>query len=113
MHELALTERMLELALTAAEQNGAERILRINIRLGVLSGVIPSCVEYYFRLQSKGTIAEGAELAMTAEPLRIRCRACGQESASDRTLLACPVCGSEDFQLLSGREYYVESLVAE
>lgn len=113
MHELALTERMLELALTAAEQNGAERILRINIRLGVLSGVIPSCVEYYFRLQSKGTIAEGAELAMTAEPLRIRCRACGQESASDRTLLACPVCGSEDFRLLSSREYYVESLVAE
>lgn len=113
MHELALTERMLELALKAAEQNGAERILRINIRLGVLSGVIPSCVEYYFRLQSRGTIAEGAELAMTAEPLRIRCRACGQESASDRTLLACPVCGSEDFQLLSGREYYVESLVAE
>lgn len=113
MHELALTERMLELALTAAEQNGAERILRINIRLGVLSGVIPSCVEYYFRLQSKGTIAEGAELSMTAESLRIRCRACGQESASDRTLLACPVCGSEDFQLLSGREYYVESLVAE
>lgn len=113
MHELALTERMLALALDAAEQNGAERILRINIRLGVLSGVIPSCVEYYFGLQSKGTIAEGAELAMTAEPLRIRCRACGRESSSGQALLACPVCGSEDFQLLSGREYYVESLVAE
>ena len=113
MHELALTERMLALALDAAENNGAERILQINIRLGVLSGVIPSCVEYYFGLQSKGTIAEGAKLSMTAEPLRIRCRACGAESASDSTLLACPVCGSEDFQLLSGREYYVESLVAE
>ena len=113
MHELALTESMLELALRAAEQNGASRILQINIRLGVLSGVVPSCVEYYFGLQSKGTIAEGAKLQMTAEPLRIRCRACGAQSASDRTLLACPHCGSEDFQLLSGREYFVESLVAE
>ena len=113
MHELALTERMLALALDAAERNGARRILRIDIRLGVLSGVVPSCVEYYFRLQSKGTIAEGAELDMTAVPLRIGCRSCGKESSSDRTLLACPVCGSEDFRLLSGREYFVESLVAE
>lgn len=113
MHELALTESMLRLALEAAEQGGAERILQINIRLGALSGVIPSCVEYYFALQSRGTIAEGARLNMTAVPLKIHCRSCGKESASHRPLFSCPCCGSEDFRLLSGREYFVESLVAE
>lgn len=113
MHELALTESMLRLSLEAAEKNGAERILQINIRLGVLSGVIPSCVEYYFGLLSRGTIAEGAKLHMEAAPLTISCRSCGARSESEHTLFACPACGSEDFRLLSGREYFVESLVAE
>ncbi|MBR2782625.1 MAG: hydrogenase maturation nickel metallochaperone HypA [Firmicutes bacterium] len=113
MHELALTEHMLELALQAAERSGAERILQIDIRLGVLSGVIPSCVEYYFGLQSKGTIAEGARLNMQPSPLKIACRSCGREAESDRLLYACPHCGSEDFRLLAGREYFVESLTAE
>lgn len=113
MHELALTESMLRLALSAAEQSGASRILQINVRLGVLSGVIPSCVEYYFRLQSEGTMAEGAELKMETIPLAIACRTCGRQSQSERPLLACPHCGSEDFRLLSGQEYFVDSLEAE
>ncbi|MBR5429148.1 MAG: hydrogenase maturation nickel metallochaperone HypA [Firmicutes bacterium] len=108
-----MTEHMLELALDAAERGGARRILQINIRLGVLSGVIPSCVEYYFGLQSRGTMAEGARLQMEQLPLKISCRGCGRESEADHVLFSCPHCGSEDFRLLSGREYYVDSLVAE
>lgn len=113
MHELALTERMLELALEAAQDHRAQRILAINISLGALCGVIPSCVEYYFRLQSRGTPAQGARLNMQTRPAVIACRGCGRESRSPRPMPACPLCGSEDFRLLSGQEYYVESIEVE
>ncbi len=48
-------------AVTAAQAQGAVRILRVTVRLGALGHGWPEQLEGYFRQAAQGTPAEGAE----------------------------------------------------
>ena len=113
MHELAITEGIMEAALPAAEAGGAKRILEIRLKIGELSGVFPECIKEYLDVLSKGTIAEGAVLKVEKIPVSIRCSKCTFEGPIDRKKIKCPECGSIDFRITGGREYYVDSLEVE
>lgn len=113
MHELAITEGILEAAVPAAKKNGAKKILEIRLRIGELSGVFPECVREYFELLSAGTIAEGAEITVERIPVTVKCPDCGYDGTVDRRRAACPRCGGIHFTITGGREYYVESLKVE
>ena len=104
---------MLRTAEKAASENGAKRILKITLSLGIYSGIVPDYVISCFEEVSAGTIAEGAELIFHELPVRIRCRECGRESEVDTSTFRCPACGGEDYQLTGGREFYIESLEAD
>ena len=113
MHELAITQSILDISKKAADEHGATKVKSVRIMLGEYSGVVPQCIQYYFDVISKDTIAEGAVLDIQRLPVIIRCHACGQESRIDRLHVACPLCGSTDLKLLQGREFYIESLEVE
>ena len=113
MHELAIAEGIIETAVPAAERSGAKRILEIRLKVGALSGVFPECVRECLDELSKGTIAEGARLVIEPVPITIRCRGCGVVSQIERSQFKCPVCGSDDFEITGGREYFVDTLEVE
>lgn len=113
MHELAITEGIMEAALPAATAQGARRILEIRLKIGELSGVFPEYIEEYLQLLAKGTIAEGAALKVERIPVSIKCQACSFEGPIDRKNAKCPKCQSTDFRITGGREYYVDSLEVE
>ncbi len=113
MHELAITQSILDIAQKAADEHGAKQVKSVRIMLGQYSGVVPQCIQYYFDVISKDTIAEGAFLDIQRLPVIIRCNSCEQESQIDKLHVACPLCGSTDLKLLQGREFYIESLEVE
>ena len=113
MHELAITEGIIRAAIPEAEKYGAKRILKIHLKIGELSGVLPECIQYYFDIASKGTIAEKALLTVEKIPAAIACPDCGYEGAVDRKKIRCPQCGGINFRLTGGREYFVDSMEAE
>ena len=110
MHELAIVEGILRTVIPAAEKNGAERIEKICLKIGELSGVVPSCVTEYFTIAAKGTMAEGAAVEMESIPVRVHCNACGSEEILPAGTYACPVCKSRKFRIISGREYFVDHI---
>lgn len=113
MHELAITEGIMEAALPAAEEGGAKKILEIRLKIGELSGVFPEYIEEYLQALAKGTIAEGAKLKVERIPVSIKCGKCDFEGPIERKSAKCPVCESIDFKITGGREYYVDSLEVE
>ncbi len=113
MHELAITQSILDIAQKAAEEHGAKRVQSVRIMLGEYSGVVPQCIQYYFDVISKGTIAEGAMLDIQRLPVVIHCNVCNKESQIERLHVSCPLCGSTDLKLIQGREFYIESLEVE
>ena len=110
MHELSITQSILDISLKAAREQHASRIRIIRLKLGAFSGVVPECVQMYLDVLAKGTIAEGAVIEAERLPLRVQCRDCGAIGEIDRRHIACPVCGSINLHRLSGREFLVGSL---
>ncbi len=113
MHELAITEGIMEAAVPEAERHGAKKILEIRLKIGELSGVLPECIQEYFNIVSQGTIAEGARLSVEKIPITVRCAACGYEGGIEKRKVFCPECESTDIKIIAGREYFVDSLEVE
>ena len=113
MHELAITEGIINAAIPEAQKHGAKRILEIRLKIGELSGVLPECIQYYFDIASRGTIAENARLKVEKIPVTIRCHDCGFEGVIDRRKIRCSACEGTNFVLTGGKEYFVDSLEVE
>ncbi len=113
MHELSITEHILEYALREAEKQQVSRIRAIRLRIGAFSGIVPECIQMYCDLLSEGTIAENARIEAVVLPLRVRCRDCGRESEITSHNLCCRYCRSMKLQRLSGKEFIIESLEVE
>ena len=113
MHELVIVEGILETVIPAVQGHDVSRILAIHLKIGELSGIVPSCIHEYFSIASAGTIAEGAKIIIENTPIRIHCPDCGKDGIIQKGQYVCPACGSPRFRITSGREYYVESVEAE
>ena len=113
MHEMAIVQSMLNIALRAGEDAGAKRVKEIRVKMGEFSDVVPVVIREYFAVAAKGTICEGAEIKITRIPVTMRCRTCGWQGGVDKRHIVCGGCGGTSLSLISGREFYVESLEAE
>jgi hydrogenase nickel incorporation protein HypA/HybF len=69
-HELATIRDLVATVLRVAEENGAERVVRIRVRLGALSHFTPRHFVEHWEDASAGTIAEGCvvESEMSEDP---------------------------------------------
>jgi hydrogenase nickel incorporation protein HypA/HybF len=64
-------------------------------------------------MYKKGTIAEEATLTVEVVPLRVRCRACGEERHVESYVFLCAVCTSPDLEILEGTEMILERIELE
>jgi hydrogenase nickel incorporation protein HypA/HybF len=113
MHELAITQSMLEVVLDQAKKAEAKRIERINLNIGELSGFVEESVQFYFDFLAKSTIAEGAILSFNKVPARVRCRSCNRTFQPTELDWSCPECGQTSIEITAGKELFVESIDVE
>lgn len=113
MHELTITQNILALALEHAQRAGAARITHINLSVGEISGIVDESVQFYFDLLSRDTPAEGAKLRFTKLPAVFRCRACSAEFPLRGGDWTCPVCQATGGQVISGRQFFMDSIEVE
>lgn len=113
MHELSVTESLLQVVLRHAGAGGAVRVVSVSVRIGALSDLVNEWMQRYFDYLSKGTIAEGARIRIERIPVTFRCDACGDRFPADprsREAIRCPRCASEALTLATGRECFVEGI---
>ena len=113
MHELPITESILNIVLAHAKKNDVQRVLAIHLRIGKLSDLEDEWMQRYFDYVSRDTIASGAVLKIERSPVMLQCNACGESypvEVADMSNAVCPACGAKDAQLISGREYYIKNM---
>jgi hydrogenase nickel incorporation protein HypA/HybF len=114
MHELAVTQSILDIAVRHAERAKARRILAINLVIGDLTGFVDDSIQFYFDFLSQDTIAQGAQLDIERVAARIRCQVCGAEYAPpDSRLWTCPECDALGGEVIGGKEFSVASIEIE
>lgn len=110
MHEMALAQGILDIALDNA-QGG--RITKIKLLVGALTEVEPQSLRFCFAALSQGTTAAGAELEIETVPLVARCARCGWQFTVENYRFLCPACGDHNVAIVTGRELKVDYLEVE
>ena len=110
MHEVGIMQSALDLAIAEAQRAGADRIHRVAMRIGDLSGVVPEALSFAFEALTLGTPAEGACLDIERVPVVCRCPNCGGDFRPDDIIFVCPGCGRLCAETRQGKEIELSAL---
>lgn len=113
MHEFAVTQSIIRIAVREAQKAGAKKVTAINLVIGDLSTVVDDSVRLYFSMIAEGTPAEKASLNFRRIPAEFFCKHCGKSFVKPAHGFDCPVCGNYGTPTDVGREFYVESIEVE
>ena len=110
MHELGVTQEVLDIALNKAREAQASRITKINLVIGEMSSIVDDSVQFYFDFLSQDSIARDARLSFRRVPMQVRCRQCGFSFSPEKLDWSCPQCKEWDAEVTAGKEFYIDSI---
>ena len=110
MHEMGIISGVLDAVNAAAADAGANCVLAVDLRVGVMTEAIEDALMFAFEAMSEGTLSEGAELRIEWVEPRSMCFECGTEFDHDRFHRTCPNCGSYETHIIAGRELDIASI---
>ncbi len=111
MHELPITQSLLEIALKHAETAQAKKINQLNIVMGQMSTIVDESVQLYWDIMTKDTIAAGAKLHFERVPATFHCFNCNtQFTLNGSQDFLCPQCQSAQVQVTGGDDFRLESI---
>lgn len=110
MHELSITEALLEVVLRHA---GGARVLGVDVTVGAWTGYAGGSIDLFWRELARGTCAEGAALRFRVEAATLKCRACGCVFLLDGSDLLCPQCGGAQALPEGGKDCTVDAIEIE
>ena len=86
------------------------RVLRLEVIVGRLSGVVPASLRFCFETIVAGTVLAGASLEIDEVPTACECARCGHGFVVEVLEFACPACGSDRVRVTGGHEIEVVHL---
>lgn len=107
MHELSLTQNILD---TALKNANAKRIIKVNLLIGSFSEDREEEIQFYWRDLAKGTLGEGAQLHFQHVVVDMKCIECGGTFNPEEDESICMYCQSNPSQLLGKAEVKLESI---
>jgi hydrogenase nickel incorporation protein HypA/HybF len=113
MHELAVTQSILDIALRHAEEAGAKKITGINLVIGEFASIVDDSVQFYWDILAEETIAKGARLHFERIVGEMTCSNCQHAFHPEDGNFACPNCQSVFVKITRGDEFRVDSIDVE
>ena len=104
MHELSICMSLMEQLDSIARERSADSIVRVELEVGVLSGVEPELLRNAWPIASAGTVAEQAELDVQIRDAVVECTNCGAQTTARPNRLVCGECGAAAARVVAGEE---------
>lgn len=113
MHELSVTENMVDMVLNEVENRNIKKVTTINLVIGELTGFVNDSIKFYFDILSENTPLQGAELKFKNVKAKFKCRKCGMTYNRSNFTFKCPNCGANGVLIENGKEFYIDSIDVE
>lgn len=113
MRELNATQSILTKALLKARESNATRIKSLQLTIGEISELDQRAIQKHWEELSQGTPAERAQLHFRLIKAEVQCMACFRKYNPVDGQIHCPYCGSYGAKILSGEEFFLESIELE
>jgi Zn finger protein HypA/HybF involved in hydrogenase expression len=100
VHELGITQGIIDRAREVAVANGARRVAGLNVVMTPAADFTQDSIEMYFEmLTTEDELFKGATLHFEHKPIAATCLSCSDEFTTDAPHPICPQCGSLLVQL--------------
>ena len=111
MHELSIANSIVEIANEYAQANQAQQVQSVTVRIGALSCVNKSSLEFGFDLVANDTLVEGAILTIIEVPVAVYCSKCERQvELPGIQSFCCPICQTPSADIRQGQELEVETI---
>lgn len=107
MHELGISRNIVAIV---GERAAGQKVLRVKLEVGRLSGVMAEAIRFCFPLAAQGTVLEGALLEIDEPEGRGLCAACGAEAALAAPIGRCPRCAAPSLRITSGEQLTIREM---
>lgn len=95
VHELGITQGIIDRAREAAGVNGARKVAGLDLVMTPAADFTQDSIEMYFEmLTSEDDLFTGATLRFEHKPVAATCLSCSDEFSTDAPQPVCPQCGS-------------------
>lgn len=114
MHEMGLAMEVVKIVGDSIPADMPDaKVVRINLKVGKFSAVVPQSLKFCFEIVAKETAAQGAELHIEEIAVTAQCNDCQHQWEIVEAVFNCPKCNSGALEMLSGRELDIESIELE
>jgi len=110
MHEMAISESIIQAIEASAGEHGYRKVSLVRIEVGPLAAVETEALRFCFDAAARGTMAEGAAFEILETEASAWCLPCGKAVAIRQRFDPCPECGSHQLQVQSGDELRIKEL---
>lgn len=110
MHELSIVQDLVRLCEQNAMKQNAKEVLKIEIKVGRLSGVEAHYLQNAFDVYKTGTICENGELVINVQNVVIECEDCGFSGELSENDFTCPKCGMQNLKVIDGEDLHLMRL---
>ncbi len=111
MHEAAIVSELIDLVARRAPLG--VRVQEVRVAIGLLTGVSPDCMSFYFEALAPERLGTSARLITRLVPLRGGCASCGQRFELAAQAWLCEACGEPTLRFENGDELDLEAFVVE
>ena len=128
MHEWALAEAVVSTTLEIAEEKELKEVIELKIKIGELQQIDQEIFKFALS-QLRSPMLKNAKFSLETVKAELKCRVCNHKwkfstknmdhDVSEfihfvpeiaHTYLKCPKCGSPDFEILTGRGVWLDSI---
>ena len=110
MHEMSVVVSFVKMAEDFAVKNNAEKVVKVVLQLGEISGIEPRYLHEFYPSVIEGTILEGSELVIETIEASVFCTNCATTYNPTKSDLKCPACGSEKCDVIDGRGLFIKEI---
>lgn len=110
MHELSIALGIVKIAEDETAKAKAKRVTKIELEIGVLSGIEIDSFNFIWESAIKDTVLEFAKKEITVIKGKGKCVDCDTEFEMENLFDPCPYCNSYFKGILKGKELRVKAL---
>ena len=113
MHEYSIVQSLLNQCEDNAKANDATKVLKVVVKIGVMSGVEPDLLKTAFDTFKQGTICENCEYIQNIQKIKVKCNSCDITSELEKNEYSCPKCESVELDVIDGEDLMLMHLELE
>jgi hydrogenase nickel incorporation protein HypA/HybF len=110
MHELSIAIQIVEIVEEEASNADAESITKLELDIGLLSGIEPDALEFAMEEAIRDSLLEKTQIIYNYIKAVVVCEECCNEFDTDDYFNSCPYCNSLKTIFIKGKELNIKSI---